>query len=157
MFSPKVKFPMFRLTIAMVWNNSINLFAFINSASTSSTNFGVLVYVKGSINPFAKDPSSSTILLPSSNSNGNPSMDSSLLSGTSSFVNMNSSKVGCFAILSICSYVSYRPSCVCCCCYYNCCSKCCKCCGLVVVAIQSSYTFASKCKTLHLLKTLCHL
>jgi hypothetical protein len=112
-------------------NNSTRLFAFISFASTSSTNFGVLVYVIGSIDPFANDPSS--------NSNGNPFVDSSLLSGTFSSAGLDSSKAGCLATLSICSSICCRPLCVYYCYYY-------KCCGLAVVSIQSSYTFASKCK-----------
>ncbi len=56
---------------------------------------------------------------------------------------MNSSKARCVAIFSICNLVACRPSCVYC---YKCCSKCYKCCGLIMVSIQSSYTFTSKCK-----------
>jgi len=97
----------------MVWNNSIISFVFITYAGTSSINFGVLVYVVGSPNPSTDDPNSYTILLPSSNSNGNPSINSGLLGGTYSSIGLNFSKVGCVAILSICNLVAYRPSYVC--------------------------------------------
>ncbi len=106
-------------------------------AATSSINFGVLVYVIGFIDPFANDPNSSTILLPSSNSNQNPFVDSTLLGGTSSFVGLNSSEASFFATFYICSLVSYRPSYVCYCCYY-------KCCGFVVVSIYF-FTFWKPC------------
>jgi len=42
--------------------------------------------------------------------------------------------------------VACRPSYVYYYCCYKCCSKCCKCYELALVSIQSSYTFASKCK-----------
>jgi hypothetical protein len=57
---------------------------------------------------------------------------------------LNFSKAGCVATLFICNLVAYKPSCVFYC--YKCCSKSHKCCGLAMVSIQSSYTFASKCK-----------
>jgi hypothetical protein len=93
----------------------------------------------GFIDFFVDDPSSWTILLPSLNSNGNPFVDSNLLGGTCSFVGLKFSIASCVTTLFICSSVGYKLSCVC---YY----RCCKCYGLVVVSIQSSYTFASKCK-----------
>ncbi len=59
-FSSKDKFPIFKFTIAMVWNNSTVFFIFIISASTSSTNFGVFVRVVGSPNLFINDVNSCT-------------------------------------------------------------------------------------------------
>ncbi len=44
-FTSKVKFPIFRLIIAMVWNNYVTLSNFITFVATSSTDFGVLVCV----------------------------------------------------------------------------------------------------------------
>ncbi len=130
----------------MVWNNLVALFTFITFATTSSTDFGVLVYVVGTLNPSTNDPSSYTILLLSSNSNGNPFTDSGLLGGTYSFAGLNSSKACCVTTLFVYSSVVYKPSCVYCCCCYKCCCKCCKCFRLVMVSIQSSHTSPSKCR-----------
>jgi len=103
--------------------------------------------VVGFLDPFVNDPNSYTILLPNSNSNGNPFANSSLLSGTYSFASLNFSKASCVVTLSVySSLVAYRPSYVYCCCCCKCCSKFYKCCGLVMVSIQSSYIFPSKCK-----------
>ncbi len=113
--------------------------------TTSSTNFGVLVYVIGSLDPFINDPSSYTIFLPNSNSNGNPFADSSL-GGAYSFVGLNSSKVGCVTTFSIFSSIACIPSYVCYYCYCKCCSKCYKCCELAMVSIQFSHTSLSMCK-----------
>ncbi len=55
---------MFRLTIAMVWNNLVALYDLITSAATSSTDFGVLVRVIGSLDPSIDDPRSCTIFSP---------------------------------------------------------------------------------------------
>jgi hypothetical protein len=129
----------------MVWNNSATLFAFIIFIVTSSTNFGILVYFVGASNLSIDDPSSCTIILPSSNSNGNPFADFGLLGGTYSYASLNFSKIGCVATLSTCSSVAYKPSCVCCCCY-KCCYKCWECFGLLVVSIQSSHTSPLKCR-----------
>jgi hypothetical protein len=118
---------------------------FITFATTSSIDFGVLIYVIGSINPSIDDLSSYTILFPSLNSNGNSFANFGLLGGTFSSTNLNSSKVGCLTTLSVCDSISCRPSYVCCCCY-KCCSKCYKCCEFEVVFVQFSYTFASKRK-----------
>ncbi len=96
------------------------------------------------MDPSTNDPNSCTILLPNSNLNGNPSTNFGLLGGTCSFNGLNFSKAGCVATLFIYNLVAYKPSCVFYCC--KCCSKCQKCCGLAMVSIQSSYTFASKCK-----------
>ncbi len=115
------------------------LSVFITYAATSSTYFCVLVYVVRSLDPSTYYFSSRTILLPSSNSNGNPFVDSSLLGGTCNSASLNSSKAGCVATLFICNSIACRPSYVCCC-YY------CKCCRLVMVSIQLSYTFTSKCR-----------
>jgi hypothetical protein len=138
---------MFKFTIAMVWNNSTALSAFITFTATSTIDFGVLVCVVGSLGPSTNEPSSYTIFLSSLNSNGNPFIDSGLLGSTYIFASLDSSKVSCVSTLSIFSLLACRPSCVyyCCCCY-KCCCKCCKCFGLVVVSIQSSHTSPSKCK-----------
>jgi len=125
----------------MVWSNLTTLFTFITSITTSSTDFGVLVYVIGSPNPSIDDPNSCTILLPSSNSNGNPSANSSLLGGTYRSIGLNFAKTSCVTILSICNSIACRPSCV-----YCCCCKCWKYFGLVMVSIQSSHTSPSKSK-----------
>jgi hypothetical protein len=146
LFTSKVKFPIFRFIIAMVWNNSTASFVYITSTTTSSTYFGVLVCVIGFLDPSIYDPNSYTIILPNSNSNGNPSIDFGLLGDTCSFASLNTSKAGCVATFSVSSLVACRPSCVYYGCCYKCCSKCSKCCGLLMVSIQSSYTFPSKCK-----------
>ncbi len=146
MFISKIKFPIFRFIIPMVSNNLVALFAFITFAATSSTDFGVLVYVIGSLDVSIDDPNSYTILLPNSNSNRNPSIDFTLLSGICNSVGLNFSKASCVTTLFVYSSIAYRPSYIYCCCFYKCCSKCYECCGLIVVSIQSSYTFASKCK-----------
>jgi hypothetical protein len=137
---------MFKLTIIMVWNNSVALSAFITSTSTSSTNFDVLDCVVGSPNPSRDDPSSYTILFPSANSSGNPSTNSDLLGGTCSSVGLNYSKAGFLAALFVCNSVVYKPSYVYCCCYCKCCYKCWKCFGFTVVSIQSSHTSPLKCR-----------
>jgi hypothetical protein len=129
MLNSKIEFPIFRLTIAMVWSNLTTLYVFITSIVTSSIDFGVFVYVVGSLDPFAYDPSSYTITLPNSNSNGNPFVGFGLLSGTYSSVGLNSSKAGCVATLFVYNSVVCKPSCV-----YYCCCKCWKCFGLPIVA-----------------------
>ncbi len=101
LFTFRVKFCIFKLTIAMVWNNSIALSTCIIFATTFSTNFGVLVYVIGFLNPFVDDPTSYTIILPNSNSNGNPFANFGILGGTCSFDGLNTSKACCVATLSI--------------------------------------------------------
>jgi hypothetical protein len=108
----------------MVRNNSTALSSFITSPTTSSTNFGVLVYVVGPLDPSIDDPNSCTILLPNSNSNGNPHVDSSMLGGTYSFANLHSSKASCVATLFVCSSIACSLYYVYCCCYCKCCCKC---------------------------------
>jgi hypothetical protein len=71
LLTSKFKFPIFRLTIAIVWKNSTTFYACITSIITFPTNFGVFVYVVGFLDPFANDRISCTNLLPNSNSNGN--------------------------------------------------------------------------------------
>ncbi len=115
-FTFRIKFPIFRVTIAMVWNNSTALSTFITFATTSSTNFGVLVNVVRSLDPSIDDPSSYTILLPSWNSNGNPFADFGLLGGICRSIGLNSSKIGCVATFTIYNSIACRPSCV----YYYC-------------------------------------
>jgi hypothetical protein len=128
----------------MVWNSSIALSTCITSTTTSSSNFSVLIYVIGSLDPSTDDPISYTNLFAISNSNGNPFANAGLLTSTCSFDGLNTSKEGCGSTSFVCSSVACRPSCVCYCCYCKCCCKCCKCCGLAVVSIQSSYTSPSK-------------
>jgi hypothetical protein len=139
----------------MVWNNLVALFAFITFATTSSIDFGVLVYVVGSLDPSRIDPNSCIILLPNSNSNGNPSTNYGLLGGTCNSISLNFSKAGCVAIFSVCNLLACRPSCVCCC-SYKCYCKIWKCFGLIVVSIQSSHASPSKCRCSSPLETLCH-
>jgi hypothetical protein len=140
------KFPIFRFTIAIVWNNSATFYVCITSTTTSSINFGVLVCVVGFLDPFVDNTISCTNLLPSSNSNGNPFANYGLLIGTCSSDGLNSTKEGFVSTLSVCSLVACRPSCVYYYCYYKSCYKCSKCCELLVVSIQSSYTSATKCR-----------
>ncbi len=128
-FTSKFKFPIFKFTIVMVWNNSVTLSICITFVDNSSIDFGVLICVIGFLNPFAKDPSLCTNILPSPNSNVYPSENPFLLIGTYNFGGMNITKGGCVSILIICSPLAYRP-CVCC--------WCCKCCGLPWLSIQFS-------------------
>jgi hypothetical protein len=134
------KFPVLRFTIAIVWNNSIAFYVFITRTTTSSTDFGVLVYVIGYLNPFTNVPISYTNLLRNSNSNANPFIDPSILTSIYIFNGPIIAKEGYVSTLFVYSLV-YWPSFICCCCkcYY-------KCCGLPMVSIQSSYTSPSKCK-----------
>jgi len=155
-FTCKLKFPIFRFIIAMVWNNLVALSTFIIFVATSSIDFGVLVYVVWSPYPSTNDPRSYTILLPISNSNGNPFVDSGLLGGTYSFTSLNFSKAGCMEIFSVCSSVACRPFYVCYCCCCKCCCKCWKYFGFAMVSIQSSHTSPLKCRFFHPLETLCH-
>ncbi len=144
LLTSKFKFPIFKLTIAMVWNNLVASFACITFATTSSIDFGILVCVIRFLDPFTDDPITCTNLLLSPNSNDYPFTDPSLLFGTCSFGGLNITKEGCVSILSIYSLVPYCPSYVfyCCCCKW--CCKCWKCCELLVVSIQSSYMSPSK-------------
>jgi hypothetical protein len=64
MFTFRVKFSIFRLTIAMVLNNLATVFTFIIYIIKSSTNFGVLVFVVGYLDPTTNDCNSCIILLP---------------------------------------------------------------------------------------------
>jgi hypothetical protein len=149
LLTSKFKFPVFKLIIAIVWNNSTTFYACIIFVATSSTNFGVFVDVVGFLDPSKDDPISCTNLFLSSNSNGNLSVDLGLLLTTCISDGLNIAKEGYVSTLSVCSPLAYRPSCVyyCCCCYYcKWCCKCWKCCGLAMVSIQSSYTLSSKCR-----------
>jgi hypothetical protein len=47
----------------VVWNNSIDLLAYITYVATSSTYIGAFVYVVGFFDPSPKDPNSCIILL----------------------------------------------------------------------------------------------
>ncbi len=94
----------------MVWNNSTALLAFITFVATSSIDFGVLICIIRSLDPFADDPSSCTILFPISNSNGDPFVDYGLLGGTCGSTGLNSSKTNCVATFSVYNLVTYRPS-----------------------------------------------
>jgi len=71
--------------------------------------FGVLVCVVGSPDPSTNDPNSYTILLSSSNSNGNPFANFGLLGGICSSIRLNSSKASCVATLSIFSSIACIP------------------------------------------------
>ncbi len=153
MFTCRVKFPIFRLRITMVWNNSTALATFITSVVTSFTDFGAFISVIGSSNLSTYDPNSCTILFPNSNSNGNPSTNFGLLGGTCSCANLNSSKAGYFTTLSVCNSVACNPSYVYYCCSKWCC-KCWKCFGLVMASIQSSHTSFSKCRCSSLFENL---
>ncbi len=145
LLTSKFKFLIFRLTIVMVWNNSTTLSTYITYTATSSTNFGVLVGVVGFLDPSTNDPICYTNLFPSSNLNGGPFVDPSLLIGTCSPSGLNTIKGGCVSIVSVYSLVAYKPPCVYCyCCDYCCCwcycwckwcCKCWKCCGLPMVSI----------------------
>jgi hypothetical protein len=64
LFTSRIKFPIFKFTIAMVWNNSTTLSTYITSITTCSIDFGVLVCVVGFRNPSPNDPNSCTIFLP---------------------------------------------------------------------------------------------
>ncbi len=132
LLTSKFKFPIFRLTIAIVWKNSTTFYACITSIITFPTNFGVLVYVVGFLDPFANDRISCTNLLPNSNSNGNSLHI--LLPSTYISNGLNITKEGCVFTSSICNPIAYRPSYVYYCCY--CCyCKCWKCYGFVMVSI----------------------
>jgi hypothetical protein len=108
----------------MARNNSIALLACITSVATSSTNFGVTVYVVGFLDPFVKDPSSCTNLLRNPNSNGYPSTDRCLLTGTYSFGDLNSPKEVYVSTFFVLNLAACKPPCVYCC---YCCKRYCKC------------------------------
>jgi hypothetical protein len=119
----------------MISNNSITLFACITLSTTSSTNFGVLVYVVGFLDLFTKDPNFCTNLLPTPNSNGCPSINPSLPTDTCSFSGLNIATKVCVPTLSVYSPVTCRPPYVYCCSCRKCCCKCWKCCGLSLLSI----------------------
>jgi hypothetical protein len=96
----------------MAWNNLAILSTCITSVTTSSTDFGVLVYIIGFLDPSIDDPISYTNLFAISNSNGNPSVDSGLLISTCSSNGLNISKKGCGSTPFICNLVACRPYCV---------------------------------------------
>jgi hypothetical protein len=108
LFTSIFKFPYSNL----IWNNSVAFCAYITFVATSSTNFGVFIYVVGFLDPYADDPIFYTNLLPNSNSNGNPFTDLGLLPSIYIFNGLNIVKEGCVSILSICSLVACKPSCV---------------------------------------------
>ncbi len=97
----------------------LTLFAYIISTITSSTNFGVIVYVVGFLDPSIDDPISCTNLLPNPNSNGYPFADPCLLTGTCNSDGLNTTKGGCVSTLSICNPIAcrffYVYYCYCCC------------------------------------------
>jgi len=86
------KFLIFKLTIAIIWNNSIAFCVCINSRATSSTNFGVLICVEGFLDLYVDDPIFCTNMLPNSNSNGNPSINLGLVTNTYNSDGLNSTK-----------------------------------------------------------------
>ncbi len=117
LLTSKFKFPIFRLTIAMVLNNSIVLLTCITFAAISSTDFSVFVCVVGFLDPFVNDPISCTNLFPNPNSNGCPSTNPGLLISTCSSSGLNTTKEGYVSTIFVYILVTYRPYCVCCCCY----------------------------------------
>ncbi len=132
LITSKFKFPIFKLTIAMVWNNSTTISAYITSAATSSTNFSVLICLVGFLDPFVEDPSSCSST-PQPKFKCMSFVNSNLLISTCNSSGLNIVKGGCVSIFSIFSPLACRPPCVCCC--YCCC---CECCGLSWLSIQSS-------------------
>jgi hypothetical protein len=122
------KFPIFKLTIAIVWNNLVPFYAYITFVATSSIDFGVLVYVVGFSDLSIDCASISwTNLLPNSNSNGNPFVDPGLLFSTCISNGPNTIKESYVSTFSVCSPIACKLSCVCYCyyCYYY--KWCCKC------------------------------
>ncbi len=139
-------FPIFGLTIAIIWNNLAAFCACIIYATTSSIDFGVLVCVTRFLDPSVDDPISCTNMLINLNSNGNPCVDPSLLIDNYVSDGLNSTKEGSISTILICNPIACRPSFVYYCYCYKCCCKCWKCCELPMVSIQSSYTSPSKCR-----------
>jgi len=72
----------------------------------------------GFLDPSFEDPNSCTILLPSPNSNGCPSIDLGLLDCTYIFSGLNTAEGGSIPILSLCNSLACGPPCVCCCCFF---------------------------------------
>ncbi len=128
LLTSKFKFPIFKFTIAMVWNNLATLFACITFVTTLSIDFGVLVYVVGFLDPFTKGPNSCINILPSPSSNECPPTNPTLLIGTCSSSGLNTTIGVCVPILSIYNLVACIPPCVYCCCCYCFYFYCCKCC-----------------------------
>ncbi len=156
LFTSIFKFPIFKLIIAMILNNSISFRVRITFVLISSIDFGVLVCVIGFLDLFTNDPISCTNLLPNSNSNGNLFLDPNLLIGTCSSNGLNFTKEGYISTLSICNLIAYRPSYVYCCVAAN-----------VVVNVGNVLNFQWSPSNLHihphqstnvfqLKKTLCH-
>jgi uncharacterized membrane protein len=94
LFTSIFKFPIFKLTIVIVWNNLIAFYVCITFTTTSSMDFGVLVYVIRYLNPFTNVSISYTNLLPNSNSNGNPFIDHGILTSTYIFNGLTTTKEG---------------------------------------------------------------
>jgi len=121
LLTSKFKFPIFKLIIAIVLNNFVALSICITFATTSSTNFSVLFYVVGFLDPSTEVLDSCINLLPDPNSNDYPSIDLNLLIGTYGSGGLNTTTRVCVPTFSICILVSYRPAYVCCYCCYKCC------------------------------------
>jgi hypothetical protein len=134
-YTPYVN-PIFKLTIATIWNNLIALYVCITHVASSSIDFGVLVCVIRFLDLFMDDPISYTILLPNSNSTGNPFANFNLITDTYSFDGLNTSKEGYVSTFFVYNLIACKPSYVYCCYYYKCCCKCWKCFGFIVVSIQ---------------------
>jgi hypothetical protein len=98
------------------------------------------------LDPCIHDPISCTNMLPKSNSNENPFVNPSQLTGTYNYDGLNSIKESFVTSLFVYSPIVCKPSCVYCCYCCKCCYKCWKSCGLLKVSIQSSYTSPSRCK-----------
>ncbi len=74
----------------------------------------------GFLDPFPKNPSSCTILLPNPNSNGCPLANLGLLASTCISGGLNTTKRGFIFIMFFCNSLACGPPCVyCCCCYYK--------------------------------------
>jgi hypothetical protein len=122
LLTSKFKFPIFRFIIVVVWNTLVAFYICITSAATSSTDFGILVYVIRYSDPSTNVAISYINLLPNSNSNGNPFTNLGILTDTYIFNGPTTTKEGYISTLFICNLIC-RPSYVCCCwckCYCKC-------------------------------------
>jgi hypothetical protein len=131
LLTSKFKFPILRLTITTLWNNYIALSICITFATTSSIDFGVLVYAIRFLDPFVKDPYSYINLFPNPNSNDFPFVNPSPID-TCRSGGLNIATWVCVPNFSVYILVACRPACVCCCCSYYWCYKCC---GLSLLSI----------------------
>jgi hypothetical protein len=129
------KFPIFRLTIAIIWNNSIPfVFALLLHLPPPQTCLCHRIF--GS---FFKQSHLLHQFSPQLKFKWKSLCKSWFTNYTYSSNSLNSTKEGFVCTFFVCSPITCKPSCVCYCCCY-------KCCELLVVSIQSSYTSPSKCK-----------